>query len=111
MTRRVGFNDAQTDWRRSDRETVWETAPDSTDHAAPASAGFRWVVIAFLTFWLTGWTAGIGFAFNALLSVWPDDLAGGGFLIIWLIFAVSGWVFVVRAIIGLLRGKPLPAPD
>ena len=37
MTRRVGFNDAQTDWRRADRET----APDGKDHAAPISAGYR----------------------------------------------------------------------
>ena len=104
MPKRIGFNDAQADWRRAGRVS----ALGVIEHGVQAPGVVRWAVIGFLALWLVGWTSGIVFAFIALFGIAADNVPLSSFLFIWLIFAAFGWVFVVRAILRLLRGQPLP---
>ena len=105
MARRVGFKDAQAGGRRDHHSNSTADA----DEAAPNAGGFRWFLIGFLTIWLAGWTAGIVFAFAGYAEAAAKDMFLGVFLFVWIVFALAGWVFVVRILVRLLRGQPLPA--
>jgi hypothetical protein len=72
----------------------------------------RWGAVAFLSFWLMGWAAGELFAIAALLSMagwrqgaWSPvggfDLAGGGFLLVWLTFWTVGGIAALLQVLRL----------
>jgi hypothetical protein len=107
MARRVGFGDADVSGRDADAVS---RSGDAGGRHPPANV-VRWAIIGFLTIWLCAWTAGIVFAFLALVDPMTQDPAVRVFLIPWLIFAAYGWVVVVRAVFRLLRGLPLTAAD
>lgn len=102
MARRIGFNDGSTDTRPQ--------SPSCSEIAPPkhASAAARWLLISFLTIWLSGWTTGIWFAISGLIESGAEDPALAAFLGVWITFALGGWVFVVWVLFRLLAGRPLP---
>ena len=113
MARRVGFGGSE----KPERPKRRATAPDdrhSTDGAADLTelaerslpiAG-RLIGGGFLILWLIGWSAGIVFATLMLFSSWRDgDTAAAGFLLIWVTFAIVGWVFAVKALRKVIRGE------
>ena len=59
-----------------------------------------WVVLAFLGFWLVGWTAGILFALGQVLGSSDAE----PFLYVWLGFALIGEVIAVWVLVNILRG-------
>jgi hypothetical protein len=64
----------------------------------------RWVIVAFLTFWLCGWAVGEGFAIWALFfsgTPWPVKL----FLLFWLTLWTFGGLAAARFAFGLAQ-KP-----
>ncbi len=69
-----------------------------------------WVVISFLSFWLVGWMAGIGFAVSTLIEQSQPPL----FLFLWLTFAVLGWLFgiwILLILVRALRAAPKAPPE
>jgi hypothetical protein len=62
----------------------------------------RWIIIAFLSVWLAGWSYGIYTAFEAFTR------SSGGtslFLLVWLTGAGIGWAFAVVILFVMLFGK------
>lgn len=104
LRRRSGESAAAPTRSASARPGAVSPAPKDKPSGLPTGIG-RLVVGAFLTVWLIGWTAGIVFAFGALMSEWDSDAGVSVFLIIWLTFATAGWVFVVRILAKLIRGE------
>jgi hypothetical protein len=79
-----------------------ETLPDGTRVTLRPHGGGRWLVVAFLLFWLAGWAAGELFAIGALLAICGASLGvslpvsvptgwgalgAAAFLLLWL----AGW--------------------
>lgn len=121
MARRIGFGDGADRERARQREkdAVEAAAASAVDGArtpgadgdAPASdtpedaktmsrAG-RIALSVFLTLWLFGWSVGI---YNAALGAVAGDDA---FLVIWLIFAVAGWIVVASILYKAIAGRPM----
>lgn len=114
MARRVGFGNGGKK-RPAPRE------PNPAELSRPLDVRFRppvpraiykgqfrpvvWVVLAFLGFWLVGWTIGIVVVVVQLLAQ-PD---ADPFLYVWLGFAAIGWTFGVWVLINIVRGlRSLP---
>lgn len=124
MARRVGFGDSEEKQaesaaarkeKRARRDHAQRAALDERparrrgDDEPPRREGRggvgRLIAGVFLLIWLCGWSAGIVFAFGAMMD---EGLSGGGlFLIVWLSVAIAGWVFAARMLLRLVRGEPL----
>jgi hypothetical protein len=61
-------------------------------------------IIGFLGFWLVGWTVGIIFALSAVFSDKTDFGGEDAFLLVWLAFAIIGWIFGVWILATIVRG-------
>ena len=114
MARRVGFGSGG-----EERQAPPE--PNPAEQGRPLDVRFRppvpralykgqsrpvvWVVLAFLGFWLVGWTVGIVFALGQVLGQSDAD----PFLYVWLGFAVLGEVVAVLVLFNIIRGlRSLP---
>jgi len=108
MTRRIGFGNKPRDIETTTApKPVTDTPAPERDPRVRALAGMNWkirgFILAFLGFWLAGWTTGMVFVAGAIAdaSSWPTRL----FLIFWLLAATAGWVFAVYAWFKVLRAK------
>ena len=114
MARRVGFGGSEKPEKRKERAArnrrhSSESAADLTELAERSlpKAG-RLIGGGFLSLWLIGWSAGIVFATLMFFSSWRDgDTAAAAFLLIWVTFAIVGWVFAVKALKKIIRGEPM----
>jgi hypothetical protein len=123
MARRIGFGDTPERAERSSPSTPGDPpgndgTPGSSSPLARLRFGPRsfeqiyagearpavWFIIAFLGFWLAGWTVGILFAVGALVGTLGSFGFETVFLVVWVIAALAGWAFAVWVLLRLVQG-------
>ncbi|MEM7752648.1 MAG: hypothetical protein AAF230_04485 [Pseudomonadota bacterium] len=82
---------------------VHETDLGKPEEPEELTLGKRVAAIAFLSFWLTGWTAGCYFALITAAELSYGD-EGYIFIRIWLALAIPAWFFVAWTLFRLFRG-------
>lgn len=88
--------------RPAPRASAEEPARAELDGSAARAGGC--FAIVFLIVWLCGWTAGIVFAIGAFWTGFASEAAGvHWFLLIWIAFALVGWVAAFRVLWGMIR--------
>jgi hypothetical protein len=66
------------------------------------------IIVGFLlSGWLVGWTYGIYFVASRLIGEDGPEGIGQAMVIVWLVLAVIGWLFVVRVLLRIIQGRPL----
>ena len=105
MVRRVGFGSTDDEQTAPSTAEVTNSRLDSgaqPQDTKPISGPVRVFIVIFIGIWLVGWSVGIIFAVIALFM--GDDFSKL-FLIFWIVLASGGWLFAVKFLIALLRGK------
>lgn len=109
MVRRIGFGFERPEQPRDLDHSTGATEAGTGDDADGGVV--RWLIVLFLLAWLAVWTAGLYFAVVNFPDAAEESLGMAAFLSVWILFAAAGWIFVVRMVIRLLRGQPLPKAE
>jgi hypothetical protein len=109
MVRRVGFEQEDKEAKKSIAGSHLDDFRKRHNHElspnplAPSVKKRRnWFVILFLFVWLLGWSFGMLMAIGTLLSGPAEP-----FLVIWIVAASGGWLFVMFALRRQIKGTPL----
>jgi hypothetical protein len=109
MVRKVGFDQKDTEAKKSIAESYLDEFRKKHNHALsanpykPVARKRNWFFILFTAFWLICWTAGILVALGFALSGTAES-GSQTFLFIWLVFAVIGWFAVTKGLIRQIKG-------
>ena len=111
MARKIGFERPDTEPKKSIADSYLDEfrkkhnhklSPNAQPTPKAAKVKRNWVVILFLSFWLTGWSIGIVTVLMLITSGSTDS-----FLFIWVGFALLGWFVAVYVLIQQIKGvKP-----
>lgn len=101
MVRRVGFGDSD----RPPKENRNNKSPAPAPRKAGGKRTTRWIVGAFLLFWLAAWSTAIAASINEIMDQGLGAADIG--LFIWVAVASVFWLLAVNLFWRVLTGRPL----
>lgn len=112
MARKVGFEKPDTEPAKSiaDRYLDEFRAKAKSETARPPAPKPKrrrnWILILFMSIWITAWTFAILMAIGMLFSGGPVV-----FMVVWLTLACIGWIVALVILIRNIRGIPVQEKD
>jgi hypothetical protein len=115
MARKIGFGRPDTEPKKSIADSYLDEFRQKHNHElsrntqrTPKAPKVRrnWVVIIFMTVWLTFWSIGILTVIGVIAGGNPEP-----FLLVWLTAAIAGWIVAAAVLRKQIKGKPLKPQD